>query len=312
MTPYERALTDTRARLDRIPPPAPWSRVHAALRWQAHAGGHRGDDRWRLGVASIASVAAAAVFAVDGWISVRLAAPVAPSLAIPVVALVASVVLVRRTELGAQLLCRAIWWIYLLLAVVWSFADPEAMPTSGALVAVCTGFALLASGTAGLERRPEPQPFEPVAFRGNVQLALILALGDAHILGLIGTLRIDAGRGGADPWALLLLSAGMLVGTAGLARLRLWGVLVLLALALVLVPALSLDALALPPATAGIVGVGAAVQLILPLRMLRAHRRGLRQPERDQELPTRLGAVLVAVLILIAVVAGVVGTAPSA
>jgi hypothetical protein len=123
--------------------------------------------------------------------------------------------------------------------------------------------------------------------------------------------RLDAGRDGAGPWALLLLSAGLLVGVAGLARLRLWGVLVLVALAFVLIPALSLGAIALPPVLAGSVGVSAAAQLILPLRMLRAVRHGVRQPGRDQELPTRSGAVLVTVLILIAIVAGLVGAAPS-
>lgn len=309
MTAYERALSGARAQLEQLPAPAPWFVVDAVVRWQDRGDGPRHDDRWRLTVASLASLAAAVVFAGDGWISIRLAAPIKSTLVVPVVALLACVVLVRRSGLGAQLLCRAIWWMYLLLAVVWSLAGPAAMPAGGSLVAVCTGFALLASGTAGLERRTAAHACEPVAFRGNVQLAMILALVDAHILGLTGGVRLDAGMPGIGPWALLLLSAALLAGTAGLARLRLWGVLLLVALALVLLPVLALGVLAVPPVFAGILGLGAAAQLILPLRMLWAIRRGVRQPERDQELPTRTGAAIVAALVLIAIVAGLVGSA---
>jgi hypothetical protein len=301
---YDAAIESARALAATATPPA-WAHVEAAARWSG--AGRSGRTR---ALAAFASLAAAAVMAADAVVARNLGAPIVAVLGLPVVMLALAAVLVVREGLGAQLLARASWWSYLALGVVWSFGPAEALPAAGALLATCTGVALLAAGRGGTVRGDTRSGFDPLAFRGVVLLAMILAIAQAQLLALVAALRLESATATAATAWLPALALATVVGVIGLHRLQLWGLLALPAVALSSLAVLALGLVPLGPLLRISLAALALVQVVLPLPVLLAIRRGAGPVARAQELPHRAPAVVVVVLVLAAIVAGVLGSAP--
>ena len=308
---FEQALQHAREDIVETPALPAFASIDAAMRWQdreQRASRPDGPRRW---LATAGALLAVVTMIVDAAIGVALGTGLALALAIPVVLLGLSAVSIHRGRLGAQLSARAIWWSYLVLGVVWSSGPVESLPAAGSLLAVGCGFGLLAAGRQGLTRVGTAAAFDPIAFRGTVLVSMILAVADGQLLALLGVTYAEAGAAGGHPVALLVCAGLLLVGAWGLSRLRVWAVgLNLLAnvvVVVLVVVVIGRDTLLLP-----VLGAGALVQLVLPLRMLVAFRRGVRPRDRRTELPAVVPSVLVVLLVVVAVVLGLVGTyAPS-
>ncbi len=300
---YERAITDARARLERAVAP-PWVNLEAAGRW---SGAAPEVARVRRGLAVLASLAAAVVMAADAAISHSLGAPILAMLALPVLVLVLAAIAISRGAVMAQLFARASWWMYLVVGVMWSLAPAETLPAGGSLLAVCTGFALIASGGLGTARADARGAFDPVAFRGVILLVMVLAVAQSQLLLLVVGMRTEAGM----PISLAPLSGlaiANIAAVAGLFRLRLWGVLALPLVAIASIVLAGTGSVTLGAGVRAVVIVLAAAQVLLPLPLLRALRRGAGPVARRQELPTRGPAIAVAVAMFAAIVAGLLGS----
>jgi hypothetical protein len=167
---------------------------------------------------------------------------------------------VRR--LAPQLAARALLWSVLLLGAVMATMSGPARPL-GAGIAVLVAAALLLAGRTGLDEGSGGR-FQPVAFRGTLILALVLAMADTASFVWCGmaALLIDGHA------SVLLLVAPMFAGVVGLLRLRTWGLIVSLASNLT-VAALALTRMLPVPDPFRILFVATAgVQLLVPLPMI--------------------------------------------
>jgi hypothetical protein len=142
-------------------------------------------------------------------------------------------VLVWSGRLGLHLLARAVWWVFLIVGLC--VALPTGAQDGGgepAFIIACAGAALLAIGPAGL--RGEDLRFKPVAFRGTLQLSLVLAIANAAALSFLAVaFFLEWPDTGLWPKA-LGLAAFTGLGVVGLLRLRTWGLIVAIASSLLL------------------------------------------------------------------------------
>jgi hypothetical protein len=211
-------------------------------------------------VASLASLAIGAVFAavlygvdVRGpwWVlgAIMVGAPVLASGAL------------WTRPLWAQLLARGVWWSFLLFGTFLSLTSGSDRGL-GAEWALSGGVALLAAGRLGLDAAD--RRFRPVAFRGTLVLALVLAMADLLLFLWVGILDAAGGHGG-----LLLLLPPMAAGVIGLLRLRTWGLLVGMATNLLIISLTATGVLHVPHSSVRVLIMSSAVaQLIVPLPML--------------------------------------------
>lgn len=300
------------ARADLATPAAmpAFARVEAAVRWhEARAAEPRPSAplRWlAAGGAGLAAITMAA----DAAIGVRLGVPLVAALALPVVLLALSAWLVHRADLGSQLVSRAMWWAYMLLGLAWSAGPPDSLPAAGTLVVVSTGIALLAAGRAGLRRRDTAAVFDPVAFRGTVLRSMILGIADAQLLALVGIARLEAGAAPGFPLALLSCAAALGVCVWGLSRLRVWAVLLGLAVnvAVLVVLGAALGGSSPISVVLVVIATTAVVQLVLPSRMLVAFVRGAAARQRGVELSPRLAIAVIAIAMASSIPLGLFGT----
>ncbi|MEM6994807.1 MAG: hypothetical protein AAF721_30110 [Myxococcota bacterium] len=306
MMSLEAALRVARRDIATSTPLPAFAPIEAAVRWRSRDDGGRPSVRARW-LATVAAVLALVTMTTDAMIGVQLGVPLLGTLAMPVILLALSAVLIHRGTLGGQLLSRATWWAFLLLGVGWSFGPAESLPAGGALLALSSGVALLAAGRVGLRRQETLAVFDPVAFRGNVLVAMLIALGNVMLLAQFGLLYAEASTPGGHPFAMLTCAAVQAVGVWGLSRLRAWAVFANLG-ANVAVLVLLLAILGRQPALVWIVAASAAVQLVLPVRMLVAFRRGAAPSDRGTELGARLATALIVLLMLVAVPAALLGT----
>lgn len=243
-------------------------------------------SRWRPALASLAALAGALGF-------VGLLRSPSLALAIPIGLLVAAAGLVWRESLPSQLLVRAVLWSNLLLGVLLSVDGNGHEQTLGGLLALSTGAGLLVLGRSGLAA-PSPV-FSPAAFRGSLILALVMALADAQPLALFGVFQLGKSNP-AEAAPLLACAALMVVAIVGLARLRVWG-LVLNLVANLLIAGLALGgALKVPQLLAWTLATTALIQLLLPLPMIVTIARG--RPPAPIRHP-RLRAALVPCVVVI-------------
>lgn len=251
----------------------------------------------RRALATAAALGAAAAFAttVGDWPN---------AIMLPLALLVASAALVWRRDLGGQLLVRAIWWSNLLLGTLIAVSTTllRERILGGGLCAG-TGLALLVLGRVGVDDADRTGGFVPVALRGTLTAALVMALADAQTLLLFGGVAIHA-QGESEIGLLtgwLLLAGGALLAIAGwgLFRLRGWSVLANIAgnLLLVAVALGNVGGLPLPLRLGW--GATAAIQLLLMARLLVALRVGAAaSPRRLPTSTTRLSALVVLALLL--------------
>jgi hypothetical protein len=284
-----------------------FARVEAAVRWHETAHDEARPAASLRWIATCGAGLAAITMAADAAIGVRMGVPLVAALLLPIVLLLSSVWLVHRATLGGQLVSRAVWWSYLLLGVAWSAGPPDSLPVAGSIVAISTGMALLAAGRAGLRRRDTGAAFEPVAFRGNLLLSMILGVADVQLLGLMGVTLLEAGSAGGSGVALLSCAALLGVGVWGLSRLRVWAVLHNLAANAVVLVLLAL-ALGGSSPMVWVIAASAIVQLVLPLRMLVAFVRGAPAAQRGRELSPLLAVIVIALAMAVSIPLGLLGT----
>lgn len=304
---FEEALERARGEVAGMPSLPTFASIDAALRWPDRQQRTSRPDRPRRWLATTGAALAVVTMLVDAGIGMAIDSGLALALAVPVVLLGLSAAWVHVGRLGAQLSARAIWWSYLMLAVVWASGPPASLPAAGSLLAVGCGFGLLAAGRQGLMRTNAPTAFDPLAFRGTVLVSMILAFADGQLLALLGITYAEADASGGHPTALLGCAAMLFVGVWGLSRLRVWAV-GLNVLANVLVVGLVAMVVARDTLLLPLLGASALVQLVLPVRMLLAFWRGVEPRDRGTELPVIVPSVLVALLVAAAVVLGLIGT----
>jgi hypothetical protein len=185
--------------------------------------------------------------------------------------------LVCRSSFGAQMLSRAIAGSNLVVGALIAGTTSGVAAFGGALVACACGIALLRLRDSGLDGSGEgaEHPFQPVAYRGFLVLALVMAFADAQTLLFSSCVQVgnEWSQGieviGRGDWQITLLAGGLMaVNVWGLYRLRVWA-LVLNIVANVAIAHLALvGELGVSIAVAGALATTAAVQLLLPVPVL--------------------------------------------
>lgn len=169
--------------------------------------------------------------------------------------------LIWSRRLAAQLLARGAWWSMLLCAGLIAVTSGDDVQTIGAFTAGCTAIALLAAGRTGLEDRAG---FAPVAFRGTLLVALVLAMADAGAFTWLG-----AGNAIFDhSWSVLMMVPPMILGVIGLLRLRTWGLFVSVATNAAIATLASTGVLNLPGPVRQLFICSAILQMVVPLPMI--------------------------------------------
>lgn len=300
------ALVTARQDISGEAPLPAFAPIAAAVRWRrrSESGRPLPGARW---LATVAAGVAMLTMATDAAIGVQLGVPLLGALLMPVVLLGLSMVLIHRATLGSQLMSRATWWAYLLLGTGWSFGPPESLPAAGALLALSSGFALLCAGRVGLRRQETHAVFDPIAFRGNVLISMLVALGNVMLLAQIGVTYLEAGERSGHPGALLVCAGIAALGVWGLSRLRAWAVLANLG-ANVLVAVVLLAIVGRQPILIWVVAGSALIQMVLPLRILVAFRRGAAPSDRGTELGARLATALIVGLVVTSIPVALLGT----
>jgi hypothetical protein len=197
-------------------------------------------------------------------------------------------------RLGAQLLARGIWWSLLLLGALMAVIVGSDGHHEDFLLASFAAVALLAAGSAGLDQ--ERGRFQPVAFRGTLLLALVLAMADTFTFLWLGVARLLLDR---SPGVLLLVPP-MIAGVVGLLRLRTWGLIVSLLSNVAVVVLSSTGVLALPSWFRTLYVASATLQLLVPVPMIVSIVRGRVPPTGQWRRTKRVvsTAVIAAVVAL--------------
>ena len=209
--------------------------------------------------------------------------------AAPGVLLLACAALVYRDHLPSQLLVRAGLWSNLILGTLLA-TSASGDGEIGVVMALATAAGLLALGRSGLDAPSDR--FAPVAFRGSLILALVMALADTQSLALFGAIGLERQDGGAT----LGCAALMLVALVGLYRLELWG-LVLNLVANVLIAGLAFSAvLDLPKPIVFALCTTALIQIALPAPLVLAMIRG-KAPEPSGRFDRLRAAIVPAVVV---------------
>jgi hypothetical protein len=223
-------------------------------------------------------------------------------LLIPTVLCTLSAVLLHHGYLGSQVLARATWWSNLIFGTLVAISAGDAVGNRlGFMLAIGSGLALLAMGRAGLDAGARSGRFHPVAYRGLLIVALVMALADAQSLLFFGAIMAHDHTGmGMPPAILPLVCAGvMMIAVFGLFRLAVWGLMLNL-LANVAIAGLGLaGALELPGPIVGSLVATAVLQILLPVPMLVAMARGTARTQRaGRNYWPALAAIVTAMMLL--------------
>lgn len=152
---------------------------------------------------------------------------------VPAVLLGWALALLRRQGVGPQMLARAIWWSNLVVGtlIAGNFMT-QVDRLTGAGIAVACAVALLSLGSRGLDHPGPDDPFQPVRFRGQLLLALVMAFADAQTLVFSAVMQLRVGMQGwnlADTISYAgpatLAAAVMVITVWGVYRLRTWALL---------------------------------------------------------------------------------------
>jgi hypothetical protein len=227
---------------------------------------------------------------------------------VPALALVASLVLVRRRGVGPQLLARAFWWSSLIGGALSTVGSPGLMPLAFPAAALACGAALLALGERGLEGAHDTSRHRSLAWRGLVAALLVLACADSQLL-------LAAAM--ANRWTHLdevVLALALAASVVGFYRLRRWAWPATVATHVALLGAVALGGLeGLPPPLRAGVAASASLQLALALALGVALRR---DPGGDdvhlRPVLRPLGYAVVIALMALALGAAVRGPDPAA
>jgi hypothetical protein len=210
---------------------------------------------------------------------------------LPTGLLALSGLLLWRRSVGGQLLARAVWWSNLILGTLIATTGSSSERGIAALLALCTGGALIAVGRADLDETTPSGTFLPLAFRGTLICMLVMAMADAQSLLLFGALEVTEPRQHYLAHTLsrealpLVLALPLLLSVIGLYRLRLWGLLLNLAASLTLALASLTEVLELPRPLRIAYVVTATAQWLVSLPLLLAlirHRAPAERPSLEQ------------------------------
>lgn len=216
-----------------------------------------------LGAILIADIAAHLCHRPPGLESVLLATLAA----VPVV----SAALVWSPRIAAQLLARGAWWSLLLAGGLGALIDAD---RRFSIMVVCNAIALLAAGRSGLT--DGAGRFQPVAFRGTLVLALVLAIADTGAFLWTGyALAVREHQ-----FSLILLAVPMAIGIVGLLRMRTWGLFLGVACNLTVAVLAVTRVLGLPDILRLLFLGTACLQLLIPLPMFVSIVRR-RRPDPD-------------------------------
>ena len=272
---YDQALEAMRHRNVQ---PAPFERVQEKLEGKASLP-RRGATVISV-AAGVATLGFLALFvrpsfsAVPAWANDMVRLQFAAVL--PAVVLGWSLRRAHQPSLGAQVLCRAVWWSNLVVGLLVAINYGELIDKGiGAIVAVSCAVALLASGERGLDIREPDHPFSPVRFRGQLLLALVMAAADALTLAFSALMQL---RFGMDGWNLVAtlgyagptVLAAVVMGVAvwGVYRLRTWALLLNLVANIAIAFFAMEGSLNLSPSVSVTLASTAAVQCFIPVPIL--------------------------------------------
>ena len=193
--------------------------------------------------------------------------------------------LIWSRRLGPQLLSRGAWWSMLLLGGLLALTADHDDRRIGAFMTIANAIALLAVGSTGLDDKTGR--FAPVAFRGTLLVALVLAIADTGAFTWFGVgSGLFEGR-----FRILLLVPPMATGVIGLLRLRTWGLIVSLSMNLLVVILALTGVLVLPPEIRGLFVSTAVLQMVVPIPMIVSIVRG--RPPQDRWPRAKLAAPIV-------------------
>ncbi len=186
--------------------------------------------------------------------------------------------LVMRPTFGAQLLVRAIAASNLVVALLLALSVGGIFgAVSQVVIAVACYRVLKVLGDRGLDASDEGSPFTPIAFRGFLIFALIMAFADAQTLMFSaltqGSYLLTDERTGMilSTMAPTLLAAVVMgVNVWGLFRLRTWAMLLNIIANLVIARAALTGGLSVNGWVAASLALTAAIQLMLPVPILAA------------------------------------------
>ena len=248
-------------------------------------------------LASMASLGAAVVFVFllrhERLRGLQWLAPIA-LMGAPVLA--AAAIWIRRVSW--QLLARGIWWSVLLLGALLAVVSggTEAGLTFPCHLALASAVALLAAGATGLDEGSGR--FRPMAFRGTLMLALVLAIADTATLLWFGLAQAVDER----IFRALLLVPPMVAGVIGLLRLRTWGLLVSLTCNLLVAVLASTRILTFPYQLRWLLIATAVVQLLIPIPIWVSIATGrLPPPERWRRAKRIASAAVIAGIAVVSV-----------
>jgi hypothetical protein len=226
---------------------------------------------------------------------------------LPTLLLALSSVLAWRRHVGGQLLARAVWWSNLILGTLIAISGSSSERGIAAVLALCTGAALIAAGRADLDEATPSGTFLPTVFRGTLICMLVMAMADAQSLLLFGALQLTE----RHPFVVSLARQALPIGVAallfvsviGLYRLRLWGLLLDLvaSLALALLALTSTLDLPSPLLVAYIVTAAAQWLVAAPLMIALIRRRAPTPRPSLQKLSFGLTTLLIAGMIAISI-----------
>jgi hypothetical protein len=248
-------------------------------------------------LASAASLVAAAVFVYllrhERLRGLQWLAPIA-LMGAPVLA--AAAIWIRRVAL--QLLARGIWWSLLLLGGLIAFVagTTGAGVAFGCHLALASAVSLLAAGATGLDE--DGGRFRPVAFRGTLMLALVLAIADTATLVWFGLAQAVDERIFRALW----LVPPMVAGVVGLLRMRTWGLLLSLTCNLLVAVLASTRVLIFPYQLRWLLVATAIVQLLIPIPIWVSIARGrLPPPDRWRRAKRIASAAVIAGIAVVSV-----------
>jgi hypothetical protein len=206
---------------------------------------------------------------------------------------------------GLQLMARAFWWVHLLYATVAAIIGVHDRHVLA--LALGSGCALLSVGRLGLAQ--DDGRFRPVAFRGTLMLALILAMADAGTFSWIGLMEMAAG----EKVRFILFAPPMIAAVIGLLQLRTWGLLVSIACNVIVAVLAGTGVLHLSAPIRGLFVGNAIVQLLIPLPMwITIIRRRPPPPDRWQNARAIGATVVIVALAAVAISCTLFGTHPIA
>lgn len=195
---------------------------------------------------------------------------------LPMGLLVWSLQLIRKDDIGSQMLMRAVLWSSVVVgALVAANFMLEVERVVGAGIAVACASALLALGSRGLDEPAPGDVFAPDRFRGKLLLALVMASADALTLLFSGAMQL---RVGMEGWNLvdtidyagptMIATAVMALAVWGLYRLRTWALFLNLAANIAIAFYALEGSLNLSGSVAIALTATAGVQMFLPVPIL--------------------------------------------